>query len=411
MTTTTAASSKDQLSAAQIAQIAALVQAQAKLRERLTNTAVAAATGPLSAFTSLASWFSADQSQAYITRVLKIVRPAQVSMARTTDAYHARILSIMTGKRVSPVGAIDVTALRRAITPAQAQQIVDALPADYSFAPSQPTVPTVTQSSPTAITPAPSSVAAATTPSRPRTVTAPATTSTSVAPATVDPATVYGRIFDQARYNIVARGLTAEKVQSAAINRAAHVAATDIMLADRAQSRQTLKTRGIAQYRRVIRPYAGKGGPVCGLCVVASDRIYSTEDLLPIHDNCRCETVAVGSAGDPGDTLNQEDLDNIYRAAGGSGAGKLIKVQVAISEHGELGPILSYANQNRRGINEVAASSGADRAATAAAQLASYEKSIVALQDRSAAGEDLGKAIAFQTAKIDQLRAELKVAA
>lgn len=404
-----ATTTTDQLTAAQIAQIVALVQAQAKLRAQLTATAVAAATTPLAAFSSLAAWFSSSQSQAYITRALKIIRPAQVSMARTTDAYHARVLSIMTGKRVDPVGAVDVTALRRAITPAQAQQIVDALPADYSFAPSQPTVATVTQSSPTRTTPAPASVAAATTPGRPRTNAVPA--ATTAAPATsVDPAQVYGRIFDQARYNIVARGLTLEKVRSAAVSRAAHVAATDIMLADRAQSRQTMRTRGVQRYRRVIRPYAGKGGPVCGLCVVASDRIYSIEDLLPIHDNCRCETVPVGSAGDPGKTLNDQDLKDLYAAAGGTGAGGLLRVQVAISEHGELGPILSYGNQNRRGITEVAASSGVDRAATAAAQLASYEKSIVALRDRAAAGEDLDKAIAFQTAKIDQLRAELQPA-
>lgn len=388
-----------QLTAAEIAAIAALIQAQAQARAELTRLAIRASTLPLRTFSA---WWDADAIRAYITEVLRVVRPAQVRMARTTDAYVARVLSIMTGRRVPPVGAIDTSGLRRAITAEMAEAIVDALPPDYDFAPSQPAATPSTRAEPAGTTPSPS---------RPVT-TRPSTSPRRQAAETVDPAQVYGRIFDSARFHIVAKGYTPEQVQAKSIQRAAAVAQTDIMLADRAQARHTMRQRGVQRYRRVIRPYAGSGGPVCGLCIVASTRIYFIEDLLPIHNNCRCTVVPVGDAADPGEQFNKDDLRALYRAAGSTGGSKrqggaLKKVRVQITEHGELGPILVNGAHKRRGPAEVAAATHPGREVTARAQLNSYLQSLPILQAREAAGEDVLDAIRWQTRKIAELRREL----
>lgn len=386
--------SDGQLTADEVATIAALVIAQAQARSQLTQLAVRAATLPLRTFTL---WWDSDAIDDYLRDVMRVVRPAQVRMARITDAYLARVLSIMSGRRVDPVGAVDVTALRRALTPEIAERIAAALPDDYDFSPSQ----------------------SAEAPQR--STTAPATRfaqrrqAGSVASTTVPPEEAYGRIFDSARFHIVAKGYTDEQVRVKSMLRAAAVAQTDVMLADRAQSRHTLRTRGVQRYRRVIRPYAGSGGPVCGLCIVASDRTYFVEDLLPIHANCRCEVVPVGSA-DPGLRLNRDDLKRIYAAAGSTGGGKqqggaLKKVRVQITEHGELGPVLSNANHRRRGPTEVAAAKSTDRSVSARAQLASYEKSLPRLQERAAGGEDVQRAITWQSNKVAELRRELGLSA
>ncbi len=388
--------SDGELTAAEVAQIAAFLQAQAQVRAQLTATAVAAASGPLRAFTR---FFSAAAIDDYITGTLKVVRPAQVRMARVSDAAMARVMTIMAGRRIEPAGAIDVTALRRAITTAQAKTITDNLADGYDYQPNQPTAA------------APTTRAARAGQLAPSPTTASATTTRTSAAATVPSEQVYGRIFDATRYRLVARGYTTEQAQRYATNRAAHVAATDVMLADRAQTRETMRARGVQRYRRVIRPYLGSGGPVCGLCIVASDRIYTIEDLLPIHDNCRCGVVPVGSTADPGKTLNDDDLRALYQAAGGTAGRRLKTVRVAITEHGELGPLLTYGNHRRRGITEVATAISPDRDVTARAQLASYETQIQRLRDRADAGENVTRALTWMSDKIDELRNQLGVAA
>jgi hypothetical protein len=370
--------------------IAALVDSQAKTRRQLTSLAVNAAVRPLRGYTR---WWESEGTDEYLAAVRRVVRPAQLQMARTTDAYLARVMSTMTGARVNPVGAVSVTGLRRAIPADIAQRIADALPGTYDFAPNQPAATTSSTSGTQPV----STVQSATT----------------TAASTVDPDAPYGRIIDSARFQITALGYTQQRVQARAMRRAAAVAQTDIMLADRAQSRHTLRTRGVQRYRRVIRPYAGSAGPVCGLCIVAADRTYFIEDLLPIHANCRCEVVPMGSVADPGFSLNRDDLNAIYAAAGSTGGGKLQggalkSVRVQVSEHGELGPVLLNAAHRRRGIAEVAAATSSDRQTVAKAQLASYETvGLPSLLAREAAGEDVTDALSWQHHKIQSLRREL----
>lgn len=103
----------------------------------------------------------------------------------------------------------------------------------------------------------------------------------------------------------------------------------------------------IVGWRRVIRPELSKHG-VCGLCVVAATQWYTRRDLKAMHNLCKCITLPVTKSQDPGLRWNKEDLrrnlDEIYGAAGDSTYGsKLKRTRVAVRDHGELGPILTYS--------------------------------------------------------------------
>lgn len=106
----------------------------------------------------------------------------------------------------------------------------------------------------------------------------------------------------------------------------------------------------VVGWRRVLRPEmpnprTGIAGPVCGLCVAASDRLYDRGNLRPIHGNCRCTVAPVLDNGeDPGQELNRDDLAELYAAAGGTTDQRALKrVRFQITQHSELGPVLSAA--------------------------------------------------------------------
>lgn len=187
---------------------------------------------------------------------------------------------------------------------------------------------------------------------------------------TIDPATLragvthagaYGRLANQYRYD-VSQGKAPDEAQARVLTRAGVMVDTDQALAMRSQSQRFMQARGITRYRRVIHPEVSKTG-VCGLCIVASDRLYWVGNLLPIHDRCNCE-VAFVTGVDPGAQLNRKDLDELYAAAGGStAAADLHKVHITVHDHGELGPILARATDNWRGPADVRAVEPAQRVA------------------------------------------------
>lgn len=165
---------------------------------------------------------------------------------------------------------------------------------------------------------------------------------------------VYSRLAGEYRFQ-VSRGIPRAAAQERVLDRAGVMAVTDIMLAARAQSRHFMvNTNQVEGYRRVIRPELARTGS-CGLCVVASDRLYHRENLMPIHDRCHCKVVPVGAGGDAGMALNRESLDTLYGEAGSTAGADLKRVRVREVEHGELGPVLVDANHRFRGPRQVAA--------------------------------------------------------
>lgn len=144
-------------------------------------------------------------------------------------------------------------------------------------------------------------------------------------------------------------GWPEDEALAGAIERADAQARTDVALARREQSKETLKAAGssIIGYRRIIRPEASVSGS-CGLCIVASQNEYSVEDLLPIHDRCKCEVMAITRDHDPGVMLNEGDLGVLYEAAGGTDSWALKELRVKFEEHGELGPVIVDARHRTK---------------------------------------------------------------
>ncbi len=378
-----ASTSNQRLTAAKLAQVAALVQAQATVREQLTRAAVAAAVAPLRTFTA---WWDADAVSKMIAQVLRVVQPTQLRAARVTDAFAAQVMTVMTGRRVRPRGAVDITKLRRAIPPRAAQDLVAGrrVPPFLELG-GFPDGPNGDINRPVDMS------------------------IRDDERSFVDPAEPYGRVADSYRYNVVARGDSEEAAARKAVTRISAAAWTDVTLAVREQYQASFDDERIVAWRRVLLGTRQTGGPPCGLCVVAADRIYRRKDLMPIHSRCRCGVLPILDGMDPGLRLNQDDLTALYNAAGGTGAGGLLNVKVALTEHGELGPVLVNADQRRRGPVEAARTQVPDRRVRARAQLDSLEESLASLEARAARGDipDDYPALVWQQNKVTDLRAEL----
>lgn len=247
-----------ELSAAQMAALLALVQAQAALRQQLTDAAAAAAVAAMSGFTA---WWDADETTAMIVKVLRVVQPLQRRAAEVTDGFLTRAATIISGRPQRAAGAVNVQRLRRQMTEELADELVagvrQAVRIELGGLADEPS---------RAVQPSP----------------AWGLEDDRVA---LDPAVPYGRIADGYRYQVAMLGDSDEKAAQKAAVRIAVTAETDVTLAVRAQYQKTMSAQGATGWRRILHPELSETGP-CALCVVAADRVYRTEDLLPLHNRC-----------------------------------------------------------------------------------------------------------------------------
>jgi hypothetical protein len=110
---------------------------------------------------------------------------------------------------------------------------------------------------------------------------------------------------------------------------------------------------GITGYRRILHPELSRTGS-CGLCIVASDQVYKTSELMPLHNLCKCTVLPIIGALDPGSSLNNLTLADLYAAAGDSThAHDLKRVKVTVRQHGEYGPVLVIAGQQFTGLDDL----------------------------------------------------------
>lgn len=138
------------------------------------------------------------------------------------------------------------------------------------------------------------------------------------------------------------------------------IAATDLEYAHRGASRDWMKSEpDLTGYRRVLDPASDS----CGLCVASSDQLYHVEDLLPIHDRCRCTVAPVSTSrrfglsegryqqvlDQTGGDTSREALSSIRLGAPQDGA-----VPFRVYDHGELGPYLYDANRAPPALREAA---------------------------------------------------------
>ena len=157
--------------------------------------------------------------------------------------------------------------------------------------------------------------------------------------ANTNPFQVYARPAKQLRF-LQSQGLEFDEAYMRAKTRVQKMADADLQRAQfgEAQSASRANPRVIGT-RRIIHPELSRSG-TCGLCVVAATRFYTLDELQALHDECHCTTLPVTAKDDPGLKLNDQDLKEIYAAAGGTQAPDLLNTRVAIGEHGELGPVL-----------------------------------------------------------------------
>src|ERR1043165_3110992 len=354
----------------------------------MTNAAVAAAVAPFRSFTA---WWDGDAVDKAVKQVLRTMQPLQKQMARQTDVFTARVLTVMSGRNVRPVGVVDITRLRRRMPKKLVEQLADELveppwvelgdmtdgPGEHIDAPYEPLVADDDAEY-------------------------------------INPGDVYGRAADGARYDQVVNGMEESQARQRAVVRIGAAAHTDVTLAVRAQYMKALdqgRTVRADGWRRILRPELSQSGP-CGLCVVAADRIYSRGALPPTHDRCVCEVLPIIGDLAPGLLLNDDDLARLYQAAGSKGGGKreggaLKKIRVALTEHGELGPVLTRADQHYRGMQQVANTQSRDRRHQIEAQLEALGKTFETLILRRRAGENVDRPYQWQSNAIDKLRAEL----
>lgn len=395
MTTTTTAPAPSNLSAAEVTAYLALVQAQSAARRQLTDAAVGAVLRYLDVFTE---WWDSDAISDLTRDILRQVQPAQTRAARLTDSYVARLVSKQRGRTERAAGAVDVTRLRRKLP----QDLIERLARDEITAPVVELGDTVDGPGDGIDAELEDLLALVDTPAEWR-----------------EPADAYGRIADQYRWEQIANGKTVEEALAKVKVRAEQVVDTDVSLAVREQEAVTARKLGVQLYRRVLHPELAESGLSCGLCIVAADRVYSVDRFKrEIHNHCHCEMIPIEAGKDPGLQLNRDDLDSLYAAAGravGSdepvtGGGKkqlgaLKRVRVAITEHGELGPILVNQSGQYRTLNDFAKTQSVSPKIRAEAQLPALVDSLArweALRDAGEKGHD--SKIAWHRRRIAELR-------
>lgn len=168
---------------------------------------------------------------------------------------------------------------------------------------------------------------------------------TNLRPVPVDE--VYRRPFVD-HWTALKGGATFEVALGIGLNRLLRLGEDDLSLAHRRTALTVLSSEDrVTGFRRVVRPEIARSGS-CGLCAAASTQIYKRDDLLPIHTRCNCDVMPIvrassGQERDPGRRVNDADVAAIYKAAGSTKGKDLKEVRLAVSEHGELGPVLRNA--------------------------------------------------------------------
>ncbi|MFE5290200.1 hypothetical protein ACFRAQ_35055 [Nocardia sp. NPDC056611] len=142
----------------------------------------------------------------------------------------------------------------------------------------------------------------------------------------------------------VAEGKPFDNALAKSAERVKIIAGTNLALAAREAEMQIMQeakrqNSTVIGYRRVIHPEFSVSGS-CGLCVAASDRIYTVKDLKAIHTHCHCETMAVTRTDDPGRDLNENDLKSLYQDATSTYASDLKRTRYKVDSHGELQAVL-----------------------------------------------------------------------
>lgn len=300
----------------QVEEARRLALAQDAARAALTAQATAMAARAARDFTG---WYDGEQITAWTVRLVRQIEAVQRTLARSTDAYLARLASQLTGKRIRPVGAVDVAELRANISHAGSYgRAADV----YRYQQS-----------------------------------------------------LFDRVGIELDNHVATAPPTVVDPVEAAVARVEAIADTDAQLVVRKQSQRFMESqRDVVGWRRVIHPELSRGGS-CGLCVAAATRLYGKTEPLPIHARCNCVPMPVYDRRDVADEVNQADLERLYRESGGTtDAASLKRTRYQVTEHGELGPVLHAFDRPLRSREDVKRDSNKPRPKSATEKRRTLER-------------------------------------
>lgn len=131
---------------------------------------------------------------------------------------------------------------------------------------------------------------------------------------------------------------------------------TDMQLTKTKQSREIVRRSGHKTYRRIARAAA------CPLCAIASTQTYHSEDLLPMHPGCHCDIGPLESKSQLMRNFSPEKLAQadeqkkmLKQAAEEGHSAQWYRDKIAVREHGETGPTLTWKHQKFQGAEITAA--------------------------------------------------------
>lgn len=171
-------------------------------------------------------------------------------------------------------------------------------------------------------------------------------------------------------YKVLGKGGSMTDAVAAGGARARILAQTDVQLARRQASLFARRDNdNIVGYIRVL-----TGAESCGLCYVASTQRYNKNNLNPIHPGCDCGELPIYGDTDPGQVIDQYNLDRIHESfesrfgvsdpgARNLNIGKFVEYKdgvrqadftlISIREHGELGPVLTRRKENFTTLDDI----------------------------------------------------------
>ena len=167
----------------------------------------------------------------------------------------------------------------------------------------------------------------------------------------VDPRVVYRRPAVDV-YTALAAGKPLPQAAAEGRLRLTQLIGGDMQLAKVHASRQSM--RGYPEagqfYRRVL-----TGRENCALCVVASTQRYYRDDLMPIHPGCDCGVQPLPPGLAVNQVIDEDLLEQVHQITADrlgvsdrGGRTPDYRKLLTVSEHGEYGPTLSWAQPKAR---------------------------------------------------------------
>jgi hypothetical protein len=129
---------------------------------------------------------------------------------------------------------------------------------------------------------------------------------------------------------------------------------TDLQMAKVRQAQISLRAAGARTYRRVT-----TSEDPCDLCEIAATQIYYTDQLMPIHPRCSCDVVPDNTDDDQEeadrsfDGLSGPERDNTKELDEKDAPAKDFRDLLAVRQHGEVGPMLTWKDQNFLGPEDL----------------------------------------------------------